>query len=189
MQAPTLHTDRLILAPLEARRFAEHFVNVSDTRVTQWIGTGQPQSRIEAWRRFCQGAGLWALLGYGYWGVIDRANDRMVGMAGLADFKRGMAELGGYPEAGWAFSADVWGRGVASETVAAILEWADHELRAPEVRCIIAPGNTASIRVAQKNGFVEIGRNEGELGVSLVFARQAAVAAPTGPTPAGSSRE
>jgi RimJ/RimL family protein N-acetyltransferase len=172
MEAPTLTTDRLIIAPLSASRFNEHFSNMSDARVVEWLGSGQPQERIEAWRRFCQGAGLWALLGYGYWGVIERASDRMIGMGGFARFERGIPQLEGFPEAGWAFAHNAWGKGIASEFLTAILTWADASIDAAQIRCIISPGNGASIRVAEKNGFAKIDTATdiyGEIGVYTRF--------------------
>jgi RimJ/RimL family protein N-acetyltransferase len=70
----------------------------TDPRVTDFIG-GVPRPRDEAWRRFGQGAGLWPLLGYGYWIFADRKTDALVGVGGLAVFERGIDELNGYPEA------------------------------------------------------------------------------------------
>jgi RimJ/RimL family protein N-acetyltransferase len=171
MDAPTLMTDRLIVAPLSVGQFEQHFANMSDPRVVEWLGSGQPQERIEAWRRFCQGAGMWSLLGYGYWGVIERASDRMVGMGGFAWFERGIAQLEGYPEAGWAFAHGAWGKGIASEFLAAALAWADASIDAEEIRCIISPGNGPSIRVAEKNGFVRIDMATDIYGEIGVYAR------------------
>ena len=58
--------------------------------------------------------------------------------------------------AGWAIVPDWWGKGAATEIVGAVLDWADTVLDAPEVRCIINPGNGASERVAAKLGFDRI---------------------------------
>ncbi len=171
MEAPTLATDRLVITALRAEMFEDHFATMSDPQVTARIGTGAPQSRIEAWRRFGLGAGLWALLGYGYWAIVDRATGRMIGMGGLAQFERGIAELEGFPEVGYAINADWWGKGLATEFLRAALVWADTTLDAAETRCIIAPDNTASIRVAEKNGFVRSCLIDSELGASIVFRR------------------
>lgn len=156
MEAPTLTTKRLILRATRKDDFQAYAAMWSDPRVTDFIG-GAPRPRNEAWLRFATGAGLWPILGYGYWIVTDRETDALVGVGGLAVFERGIEELNGFPEAGWAFTADSWGKGYASEMVAAVLGWADQSLAAPEVRCIIDPGNDASVRVAAKNGFAKFG--------------------------------
>ena len=171
MEAPTLTTDRLVIAPLVASRFEQHFANMSDARVVEWLGSGQPQERIEAWRRFCQGAGMWPLLGYGYWSVVERASDRMIGLGGFARFERGIDQLEGFPEAGWAFAYEAWGKGIASEFLATALAWADASIDADQIRCIISPGNGASIRVAEKNGFTRIDTTTDIYGEIDVYAR------------------
>src|SRR3546814_1134990 len=100
-------------------------------------------------------------MGFGYWVFADRASDALIGMGGLSYFGRGIPELEGVPEAGWAFDADHWGAGYATEAMTAALGWADAHLEAADVRCIIDPGNKASERVAAKLGFKRIGEKIG----------------------------
>jgi RimJ/RimL family protein N-acetyltransferase len=171
MTPPTLHTACLTLRALQLSDFEPYARMWADPRVTSFIG-GQPRDRQTSWGKFCQSVGFWPLFDYGYWLFEERASGERVGLGGLACFERGIAQLEGYPEAGWAFAADHWGKGFASEAVAAIMTWADTSLTAPEVRCIIDPENTPSIRVAQKCGFTQIDEVKNELGVSLVFARK-----------------
>lgn len=176
MLAPTLTTDRLVLTALRRDLFDQHFATMSDPRVIAFIGGGQPQTRIEAWRKFCQGAGLWALVGYGYWAICDRISGAMIGMGGLAQFERGIVELEGLPEVGYALNAAWWGQGLTTEFLGAALDWSDAQGHV-ETRCIIAPENAPSIRVAEKNGYTNIGQVENELGVSLLFRRPLPVTA------------
>src|SRR3546814_12563718 len=81
-------------------------------------------------------------------------------MGGLSYFCRGIPELEGRPEAGWAFDADHWRAGYATEAMTAALGWADANLDVPDVRCIIDLGNEASERVAAKLGFGRIGESD-----------------------------
>ena len=152
MIAPTLHTERLTLRPLSLEDWEAYAAAWADPRLTAFIG-GQPRSRTESWGKFLQGIGLWPLFGYGYWSFTDRESGAFLGNGGLASFERGLPDLAGFPEAGWAFVPDAWGRGLATEAMAAILDWADEALGRPEIRCIIDPGNTASQGVAAKLGF------------------------------------
>jgi RimJ/RimL family protein N-acetyltransferase len=57
------------------------------------------------------------------------------------------------PEAGWVFAQRFHGKGYATEAMLAALAWADAALSHPAMFCILAPENTASIRVAEKCGF------------------------------------
>jgi RimJ/RimL family protein N-acetyltransferase len=142
----------------------------ADGRVTRFIGGG-PREESESWRRFLAAAGMWPILGYGYWVFADKASDRLIGMGGLSYFARGVPELEGLPEAGWAFDADHWGQGLATEAMAAVLAWADTNLDAPEVRCIINDGNGASEKVAAKLAFNRIGASHALADPVNVYAR------------------
>jgi RimJ/RimL family protein N-acetyltransferase len=169
--APTIMTARLTLRALSLADWEAYAAMWADVRVTTYIG-GEPRPRDLAWTKFTQSAGLWSLMPYGMWAVIDRANDRFVGVAGLAQFERGIAQLGGLPESGWAFTADSWGRGIATETVAAVVGWADSAGIA-ETCCMIDVGNIASARVAVRNGYELYDSFDDMAGPRQVFRRRA----------------
>jgi RimJ/RimL family protein N-acetyltransferase len=167
MIAPVLTTDRLVLRGLCIDDWEPYAAMWADARVTAYIG-GEPRARDLAWTKFGQAAAMWTLFGYGNWAVIDRADATFLGVCGLAQYERGIAELAGFPEAGWAFAADSWGRGIASEAIAAVVDWADaHGIT--ETRCLIDDGNVASVRVATRNGY----RPCATLPDKQVFRRQA----------------
>ncbi len=167
--APTLHTPRLILTGFSLDHWEAYAAAWADPALTAFIG-GQPRTRHESWIRFAQTLGLWQLLGYSYWAFVDRESGAFLGSGGLAQFERGIAELEGFPEAGWALVPTAWGRGLATEAMAEILEGADQELAA-EVRCIIDPENLPSQRVAEKLGFRAFALAENALGKITVYRR------------------
>lgn len=153
--APVLQTGRLTLRGHTRADFDESAAMWADPRVTRHIG-GRPFTQEESWARVLRYGGLWALLGYGYWVVVERASGRFVGEVGLADFRREVTPaLGDAPEAGWVLAAWAHGRGYATEAVRAALAWGDAHLAAPRTVCMIAPENAASLRVAQTCGFRE----------------------------------
>jgi RimJ/RimL family protein N-acetyltransferase len=148
---PTLNTDRLSLRAIAMEDWEPYAAMWADPRVTTHIG-GEPRPRDVAWIKFGQAAGMWNLFGYGNWTVIDRADATFLGVCGLAQYERGITELGGFPEAGWAFAAESWGRGIASEAISAMVGWADAN-GISETRCLIDDANIASIKVAMRNGY------------------------------------
>jgi len=104
-------------------------------------------------------AGLWSMLGYGYWAIEERASCKFVGDVGFADFHRELSpSIDGIPEAGWVLDPEFYGRGFATEALRAALAWADANVRSDRTACIIAPENAASIRVAEKAGYLETAR-------------------------------
>ncbi len=152
-RAPILETPRLLLRPHAAGDLDACFAMWADPRVTLHIGA--PSTRLQTWARMRGYVGLWEFLGYGYWAVEEKQSARFIGEIGFADFQREIAaSMQGVPEAGWALSADVWGRGYASEALHAILAWGDENIDAGRTVCIISTQNLASIRVAEKCGFL-----------------------------------
>jgi RimJ/RimL family protein N-acetyltransferase len=158
MIPPIIETARLRLREQRLSDKDAHVAMWADPRVTRFIG-GEPRATDESWRRFLGAAGLWPVMGYGYWVFADKVSDRLIGMGGLSYFARGVPLLEAVPEAGWAFDADHWGQGLATEAMGAVLAWADAHLAAPAVRCIINAGHGASERVAGKLGFTIIGHH------------------------------
>ena len=100
--------------------------------------------------------GLWPLLGYGYWAIREKATGRYMGDLGFADFYREMEpSIAGIPEAGWVMARWAHGQGYATEALAGACGWLDAQENFPKCVCITTVENTASIRVARKNGFSE----------------------------------
>ena len=152
MDAPTLTTDRLILRAISMPDWEPYATMWADARVTAFIG-GAPRPRDVAWTKFGQAVSMWTLFGYGNWAVIDRVDATFLGVCGLAQYERRIDQLAEFPEAGWAFAAASWGRGIASEAIGAVVGWADAN-GIVETRCLIDDRNLASIKVAARNGYV-----------------------------------
>lgn len=153
---PVLETPRIVLRPHELTDFDAYVALWADPVVTRFIG-GRPHTRDEAWQRLLRHAGLWTLLGYGFWAIEEKETRRLIGEAGFFDLKRPIEpSFEGSPEAGWALLPDTHGKGLATEIVSATLAWGDRHFDAPRTVCIIDPDNVASLRVAEKTGFREI---------------------------------
>ena len=168
---PVIETARLRLRPHRLSDKDVHIAMWADERVTRFIG-GAPRAPDVSWGKFLSAAGLWPVMGFGYWVFADKATDALIGMGGLSYFCRGIAELEDGPEAGWAFDADHWGMGLATEAMGAVLDWAEAHLDAADVRCIIEPGNAASERVAAKLGFHRIGESDALGDVVAIYSRR-----------------
>jgi RimJ/RimL family protein N-acetyltransferase len=159
-QAPILETDRLLLRGHRASDFGDLAAMWADPAVVQYVG-GKPSTSEESWARLLRYVGHWALLGYGFWALAERATGRFVGDVGIAEFQRaGMAPpLDPVPEVGWVLAAWAHGKGYATEAMRAILAWSDGR-GGPlaSTTCIINPDNAGSLRVAAKCGFAEVRR-------------------------------
>lgn len=169
---PRLETERFILRGHTLEDFPASFAMWSDPAVTKHIG-GRPFAADEVWARVLRYHGHWALLGYGFWAIEEKGTGAFLGEVGFADFKRPIEPpFGDTPEMGWALAAAAHGKGVASEAVAAAAAWGDQTFAHDRTVCIIDPENRASVRVAEKNGFVEVRRAELRGAPTVVFERK-----------------
>jgi RimJ/RimL family protein N-acetyltransferase len=175
--APVLLTDRLRLRAHKLEDFAASAVMWANPDVTRFIG-GRPFAHEESWTRLLRCAGHWALMGFGYWAVEDRASGKFIGEAGFADYQRDIdPPLVDMPEAGWAFVPEAHGRGVATEAVRALVAWGDANFGARSTTCLIDEGHAASIRVAEKCGYREWRRVKYHGQTEILFQREARGAA------------
>ena len=168
---PSLESERLNFSGHGVDDFADSAAMWADPLVTRYIGR-TPLGEEDAWARLLRYAGHWWLLGFGYWVVREKASGRFVGEFGFADFKRELVpSIKGLPEMGWVLASWAHGRGFATEAVRAALTWAATHFASPRTVCIIHPDNAASLRVAQKCGFVEISHAAYKQRTTLLFAR------------------
>jgi RimJ/RimL family protein N-acetyltransferase len=152
--APTLETERLILREFRKGDLDAHAATLGDDEVMRHIG-GKPMSREDSWRRLLGGIGMWSLIGIGPWAVEQKSDGRMVGHCGFFQFERALEpSILGEPEMGWIFDRSVHGQGIAFEACHAALEWADRELTPDSYPAIIDLENIASMKLANRLGFV-----------------------------------
>ncbi|MEO5641043.1 MAG: GNAT family N-acetyltransferase [Sphingomicrobium sp.] len=154
ISAPRLETERLVLRAFTRADLDAHAAKLADPDVVRHLG-GQLFNREDSWRRLTMAVGQWPLLGYGYWAVEAKADGRMVGEVGFADFERGMTpDISGAPEMGWVFERVAHGQGIAAEAARAALAWIDQAYAPPEITAIISIENAKSMRLAERLGFV-----------------------------------
>jgi RimJ/RimL family protein N-acetyltransferase len=154
---PVLRSDRLILRPHGLSDFPDCYALWSNPEVMRHMG-GRPFTAEEAWRRMIGYAGLWTMLGYGYWLIEEATSGRYVGEAGLADFNRPFADEGGFaPETGWMLLPLAQGKGFAHEAMTEILRWAEANLRIEHTVCMISTDNARSLHLAERLGYRETG--------------------------------
>ena len=91
--------------------------------------------------------------GYAPWTVVRKADATIIGWGGLYNDP---FEPGWGVEVGYHFAPAAWGRGYASELVAACMDKADRVLRLPMITAFAHPENIGSQRVLLKAGFAPV---------------------------------
>ena len=152
--APRLETERLILRDFARDDLDPLAATLSDPEVVRHL-TGEPISREDSLRRLFMAAGQWPLTGLGMWAVERKSDGRMVGHLGFFDLEREIEpSIKGLPEMGWIFDTSVHGQGIAQEACVAALAWLDLAHGPVEVPALINIENVASLKLAEKLGFV-----------------------------------
>ena len=84
--------------------------------------------------------------GFGDFAVVDLENGQFTGRAGFARME------GGDIEAGYLFLKRYWGRGLAQESLQALLIWAGENLDVPRIVAYAPRQHAASLKVMRKSG-------------------------------------
>ncbi len=157
-QVPVLETTRLLLRGYKLTDFTDYVSMWAAPQVYRYLSP-RPMLEEEVWATLLRSVGHWALMGYGFWAVEEKATGRFIGAVGFADPKRDIKPASnGAPEIGWVLAAHAHGQGYATEAVEAALAWADMHFGPVRTVCIIHPKNEASLRVAHKFGYQEYHR-------------------------------
>jgi RimJ/RimL family protein N-acetyltransferase len=170
-EPPRLRTRRLVLRPYALADFEAFAALWADPAVTRFIGL-TPRARDVSWMRFLRNIGHWQALGFGYLAIADGTTGAYLGECGFQEAMRPLApSIEGTLEAGWVLTPEAWGRGIASEAMAAMLAWADAAFPATRQTCIIDPAHAASLRVADKLGFAAVTEAPFSGGVTRIHER------------------
>lgn len=142
---PTIETERLILRVPCAGDFDGYADLLGDEEACRHIGGHLP--RAAAWRKFLQQPGAWLIQGFGMFSVIEKASGEWLG-------QMGPWQPEGWPgtEVGWAFRRAAWGKGYATESAVAAIDWAFDRLGWTEVIHSINPDNHPSQALARRLG-------------------------------------
>jgi RimJ/RimL family protein N-acetyltransferase len=153
--SPVLATERLELWLPAREDMAAMFAIVADPRTSRFLGAAA--SKAEHFVRFSRNAGSWLLYGYGSFIVRRRGKAEVIGNCGVFHSWRGLGEdFDNFPEAGWILRHDCTGQGLAAEAMNGALAWFAEEHGPQRMVCMVATGNNASLRLAERLGFAPL---------------------------------
>lgn len=146
-KAPTLETDNLILRGPETGDAEAVIAFLMDEMRAS--GFGGASSRSDAWRWFMLSVGHWHWHGYGYFTIVEKVTGKPAGISGIWN-PDGWPE----PEVGWVVFDGFEGKGIAYEAACRVRQWAYEDLGFTTLTSNIVPGNTRSVRLAERMGAV-----------------------------------
>lgn len=141
-----LETPRLILRELTVNDANSFYQLNLNPEVIKYTGD-PPFASVEESKEFLLHYKEYQNHGFGRWAVITKENNQFIGWCGLKYHKEGYVDLG------FRFFQDKWGKGYATESAKACINYAQSSLNLPELIGRVMPSNIASVRVLEKLGF------------------------------------
>ncbi|MCB1350417.1 MAG: GNAT family N-acetyltransferase [Maritimibacter sp.] len=141
---PTLETERMFLRAMRADDI-EAEIDFFQTERSRAVGGPLPANQV--WRAVAGMIGHWALRGYGFWALEDKATGAYLGRAGLWN-----PHPWPEPEIGWTLMAPAEGKGYAHEAALAARAYAYETLGWTTAISLIVAGNTRSEALARRLG-------------------------------------
>ena len=150
-------TARFILRELEDTDLDGMYALDSDPDVHRYLGNKPLQTKEESAAVISNIRWQYAEFGMGRWAVIQKSDGAFAGWAGLkreVKLRPGMV----YTDLGYRLRRDFWGRGIATETAKASLEYGFEKLGLERIHAAADIANKASNKVLQKLGlrFIEV---------------------------------
>lgn len=142
---------------LQLRRFTMDDLDAlakirGDAGVMRFIGDGRARTREQVRAAIERSLAMWEQEGFGRWGVIDRAENRLVGWCGLS-----LLDTTREIELGYGLAQSAWGRGFATEAGYASIRFGFETLHLERIVAVAFPENRGSTRVMEKLGMRFVG--------------------------------
>lgn len=150
---PKIETERLLLRPFTLDDVdAYHAAIRSDPNVMRYLPGGKPQPREKTEQVIRQFIAMWETSGFGGFAVVHKADDTLIGQAGLSELS-GTDKI----ELFYAFAKPYWGQGLALEAARAVLRFGFEQCSLEEIVAVFVPENAGSERVMIKAGMISQG--------------------------------
>jgi ribosomal-protein-alanine N-acetyltransferase len=141
-----LETERLLIRPFTDFDVPEVFAMRSDPEIMRYIRT--PHKDLEETRKWVKMlSSRWEKDGIGFCALIEKETGQFIGWCGLWQLAEN-DEI----EVGYAIAKSHWGRGLASEAAASIVDYGFDELKLDKIVALAREENTPSRRVMEKLG-------------------------------------
>ena len=145
MKMPELETKRTLLRPLTIEDAAALNVVNRNPQVMRYIGP--VEDSVEKTRQYLRQGPLadYQKFGFGRHACIDKHSGQLIGFSGL----KYLPELDDV-DIGYRFLPEYWGKGLATETSQACMDYARKQLQLKRIIGLALPDNNASIHVLKK---------------------------------------
>ncbi len=152
-----LETNRLIMRPFEETDAEGLFLLDSNPEVMKYVG-GIVSTEVEQSRQMIEFIqNQYKENGVGRLAVIEKSSNILIGWSGLKYLTKEINGMKNVYELGYRFLPEYWGKGYATETAIAALNYAFNEIKTDVVYAMAVTENAGSNHVLRKLGFEELG--------------------------------
>ncbi|MDV3753037.1 GNAT family N-acetyltransferase [Elizabethkingia anophelis] len=145
------------MRPFEERDAEGLFLLDSNPEVMKYVG-GVVSTKIEQSQQMIEFIQKqYKENGVGRLAVIEKSTNTLIGWSGLKYLTSEINGMKNVYELGYRFLPEYWGKGYATETARAALNYAFNEIKTDVVYAMAVTENAGSNRVLQKLGFEELG--------------------------------
>ncbi|WP_163937287.1 GNAT family N-acetyltransferase [Paraferrimonas sp. SM1919] len=152
MMTILIDTPRLQMRHFTANDAADVYPFLADPLVTKYTGDGIVVTSVQDALNVITNIWLkeYAQYGYGRYALIHKADNKVIGFCGI----KFETEINAN-DIGYRLLPEYWGKGLATEAVAALLEYVQNQLTISQLVAEVDMNNIASQKVLQKLGFIQ----------------------------------
>jgi RimJ/RimL family protein N-acetyltransferase len=148
-------TERLILRPWQDRDREPAYAMTQDEEVMRYL---PPLDRAGSDAMIGRMMAMQAEHGHTFWALEERATGAFLGMCGFCPPRPPLAEY----EIGWRLARAAWGKGFATESARAVLEWAWANRDMASIVAITYRGNRKSRALMERIGMAYMAEEDFE---------------------------
>lgn len=146
-------TERLILREIVQEDLESMFELDSDPEVHRFLGNHIVTDRKETERIIAFVRQQYLENGFGRWAMAEKSTSRFIGWCGLKRVKETVNNHSDYVDLGYRILRPYWGKGFATESAQASLNYGFETLHLDEIFAAAQTGNLASNKILTKTGF------------------------------------
>lgn len=151
-----IETDRLLLRELEDTDVHGMFELDADEEVHKFLGKNPIISLEEAKKNIDFIRKQYRENGIGRWAVVEKTTDAFLGWSGFKLITEPINGRNMYYDLGYRFVKKAWGKGYATETALASLNYGFSQLKQPNIYGMADVEHTASNKILQKIGMAKM---------------------------------
>lgn len=150
---PVLETERLILRQVTKDDAESMFVYMSDEEVMKHYGMEPFRIADDALDEISWYQSIFEKKTGIRWGITLKGQGKVIGSCGFLNIVQQHYRT----EIGYELSRAYWGEGIASEALAAIIQYGFEQMNLQRIQALIDPPNASSIKLVERNGFMKEG--------------------------------